>query len=1288
MGLGGLGALLLPVVCYGQTNALTFQPADAQYSVALDKIIMISANPNQLHIYDAGSNSDVTVTLPDTPLNVSVSPDGMHAAVAQNNSISYVNLSSASVDQVFAAPVGTGKVALSATYIYVLPSYEGNAISINIATGQTSSHDIFYGSGGRLDPTANAIYGTQDGISPNNINKYDVSNGPITAQTPAPYHGDYPVCGPLWFSTDGSRIYSGCSTVFRSSSDPTQDMTYVSSLPGLQNVQALSESAAIKRVAAVPVTSTYSSPVQSDGEVRLFESDYLNQVGRFVMPPFVVGSNSYQAHSRWVFFNRSGSSLFVVLQADSSSGLLNNYAVTAVALANPVACAATFSATSATSVGSGSLGAVGISAGTGCTFQAASNVSWIQLISGGYGSGNNTLTYAVRPNTGSQPRTGTISLGSQTLTIAQDAAIPASSFNRLSVEVLAADYSKALDSIVFAAKGPNELHIYNPVSLVEQVVPLAAAPLSLSVRPDGLYAAVGHAGWISYINLQSASVEQVFPVDTDVAGIVLASNGYIYAFPQRDWSDIYSLEIASGAWTPVSAIYDGRVPRLHQSGKYLYVGGNWFSKWDIRQGPATLINSSPGVSTCGNLWLTEDGNRIFTACGSVYESSEIASLDFSPNGKLAGNGGILWAAHSIQQHETAVITSQSTSHTTDDTKLQIYGDAYLNLTSQSTLPSFTVNGSNYTGHGRFVFWNSSESKLFSLIQADSTAGLMSDYAVYTLDQSSTLPQCTFALGANSFSVGAAGSVESVAVTSTSACGWTAYPGDSWLTITSGSSGSGAGVVNFSIASSANSSSRSTNLTVAGQTIAIRQAGAGGCAFGAVPNYAILPSQGANQSVAVTAGSDCSWTAGSNASWLTITAGMAGSGNGTVTYSADPNLTSSSRTAAITIGDQTLTIEQSANGETAAGLQFIAITPCRVVDTRNANGLFGGPVIAGDSSRDFPISNGSCGIPASAQAYALNVTVAPTGPLGYITVWPTGEPQPLVSTLNSYDGRVKANAAIVPAGAAGGISVFATNDTHVVLDISGYFVPAAGNTGLAFYPLTPCRIADTRAQAGQFGGPSITAQQARTFAVLSSACNVPSSAQAYSLNFTAIPQGALGYLTTWPAGQAQPTVSTLNAPTGTVVANAAILPAGTNGNVSVFATNDTDLVIDINGYFAPPGQGGLLLYNVPPCRVLDTRAASGGQPPTGRVDVNVGSSACSVPAAAAYVFNATAVPSGGLGYLSLWPAGGAQPLVSTLNAGDAAVTSNMAIVPAANASISAYLSNAAHLILDIFGYFAP
>jgi lysophospholipase L1-like esterase len=336
-----------------------------------------------------------------------------------------------------------------------------------------------------------------------------------------------------------------------------------------------------------------------------------------------------------------------------------------------------------------------------------------------------------------------------------------------------------------------------------------------------------------------------------------------------------------------------------------------------------------------------------------------------------------------------------------------------------------------------------------------------------------------------------------------------------------------------------------------------------------------------------------------------------------------------------------------------------------------------------------IPNSACGIPSTAAGYSMNVAVVPRGTLGYLTLWPSGESQPLVATLNSIDGRVKSNAAIVPAGSNGAVSVFATDTTDVILDINGYFEAGSSPAALAFYPLTPCRIADTRNPTSPLGGPSLAAQSVRSFPIQASSCGLPANAQAYSLNFAAVPQGAsLGYITAWPAGQSQPLVASLNDPTGTVLSNAVVVPAGTGGAVDVFTTDATDLVIDINGYFAPQGPGGLSLFTVTPCRVLDTRLPAGSPPFSTTYDVNVTASPCGVPATAqAFVFNATVVPPGFLGYITMWPQGQSQPLAATLNSYDGAVTNNMAIVPTTTGSISVFPSNPTHLVLDIFGYFA-
>ena len=429
------------------------------------------------------------------------------------------------------------------------------------------------------------------------------------------------------------------------------------------------------------------------------------------------------------------------------------------------------------------------------------------------------------------------------------------------------------------------------------------------------------------------------------------------------------------------------------------------------------------------------------------------------------------------------------------------------------------------------------------------------------------------------------------------------------------------------------------------------------------------------------------------------------GTVTVIYGAANN------TAQVTVGDSPVGVavnsvtnriyipnstDQTASiiaGDTA--LQFVNVTPCRLEDTRQVSG--GGGPIPGGSFETFNLvqlaQKKNCSDLSSASAFSLNVTVVPQQPLGYLTIWPGGQNQPNVSTLNSLDARVKANAAIVTSGVSGTVSVFVSNTSDVILDIDGYFT-LAGQSTLAFYTLPPCRVADTRNAnlPSGLGPPYMKGGVARDFPILKSNCSIPSNAQAYSFNITAVPRVPLGYLTVWAAGQPQPGVSTLNAFTGTVVANAAIVPAGQGGDIDAFPSNDTDLVIDINGYFAPAGgQNALSLYPVAPCRVIDTRQVGNGQPFVGELTVDVAGSFCAPPTTAqSYVTNATVVPSEGLGYLTLWADGQQQPGVSTLNALDGAVTSNMAIVPVipADGKIDAFATNLTQLIVDLYSYFAP
>ncbi len=119
--------------------------------------------------------------------------------------------------------------------------------------------------------------------------------------------------------------------------------------------------------------------------------------------------------------------------------------------------------------------------------------------------------------------------------------------------------------------------------------------------------------------------------------------------------------------------------------------------------------------------------------------------------------------------------------------------------------------------------------------------------------------------------------------------------------------------------------------------------------------------------------------------------------------------------------------------------FYAVTPCRVFDSRDP--ALGGPApLSAGSTTGVPIAS-HCGIPPTATAVAVNVTMTASSAPGYLSLFPDGSPQPLVSVINYAAGQTRANNAVAPLGASGALSVFVgqgSGTVHVILDVNGYF----------------------------------------------------------------------------------------------------------------------------------------------------------------------------------------------------------------------------------------------------------
>jgi hypothetical protein len=284
-----------------------------------------------------------------------------------------------------------------------------------------------------------------------------------------------------------------------------------------------------------------------------------------------------------------------------------------------------------------------------------------------------------------------------------------------------------------------------------------------------------------------------------------------------------------------------------------------------------------------------------------------------------------------------------------------------------------------------------------------------------------------------------------------------------------------------------------------------------------------------------------------------------------------------------------------NGYFPTGSGFVSNTPARVFDTRvgSAQGLrtVSKTKVGDGTELRVQLTNLPGGITPATGVGAVSLNVTVTGSRapnegGFVTVYPCGN-RPDASNLNFRSGQTVPNAVITPVSANGEVCFYVFGSTDLIADINGYFPGGAG-----FVATEPVRVADTRIGSAQ-GLRTVTKQRIGGNTTLQlQLTNLPggitpaSGIGAVSLNVTAVNTTANeygGYVTTYPCG-ALPDVSSLNFVSNEIVPNAVIAPLSANGTICFYAYGQTDLIVDLNGYF-PTGAG---FVPVNPKRMFDTR----------------------------------------------------------------------------------------------------
>ena len=382
--------------------------------------------------------------------------------------------------------------------------------------------------------------------------------------------------------------------------------------------------------------------------------------------------------------------------------------------------------------------------------------------------------------------------------------------------------------------------------------------------------------------------------------------------------------------------------------------------------------------------------------------------------------------------------------------------------------------------------------------------------------------------------------------------------------------------------------------------------------------------------------------------------------------------------------------------TYAATTYHALTPARILDTRNAIGLSGPS--ASHNARAFQVT-GFGGVPAGATAVTGNLTVTAQTSGGYLYIGPTSTNYPLNSTLNFPVGDDRANGVTVALASDGSLWVtyvapVSGPTAHILFDVTGYFTP--DTSGATYHALAPARILDTRNGTGLSG--ALSSHAARTFTVTGGTGGVPSNATAVTGNLTVTGQGSGGYFFVGPIATDNPTSSTINFPVGDDRANGVTVALGTKGSLSITFVAPgpgptAHAIFDVTGYFTADASGAKYVP-LSPRRILDTRSGtglSGGFGSHAARTFGVGGVAANT---AAVTGNLTVTSQTSIGYLYIGPGATDNPTSSTLNfprADDRANGVTVAIGTGLTLSVTFVAPSSGpttQVIFDLTGYFAP
>ncbi len=527
----------------------------------------------------------------------------------------------------------------------------------------------------------------------------------------------------------------------------------------------------------------------------------------------------------------------------------------------PPPCSYSISPTSESFPASGGADTFTLTTTNDCGWIAASNAPWINITSATSGSGSETVSYSVAPNTDPDPRSGEIHIAGETLAVNQD------------------------------GQGGGCTFSINPTSQNFSAIG-GSSSVNVTTQAGCNWTATSNAGFIT--------------ITSGASGTGNGTVNYSVAANPNPSPRTGTMTIAGETFTvnQAAAMPGPCVTSISPAARTLKPSGGQ-GTINVQAPPGcawTAVSDSPWLAIFGGASGTGNGTVSYGAAlnSGTCRMGKITIGNFEHTVTQFGFAGGSCCAFSISP------TSQNFAAAGGNSSVGVTASGGCNWTATSNAGFITItSGGSGSGNGTVTYSVAANPNPSPRTGTMTIAG-----QTFTVNQAAAPGGCTFSINPTSQNFSAIGGSSSVNVTTQAGCNWTATSNAGFITITSGASGTGNGTVNYSVAANPNPSPRTGTMTIAGQTFTVNQAAAA-CTFGINPTSQNFSSTGGTGSVNVTTQAGCAWTATSNAGFITITSGGSGTGNGTVTYSVAANPNPSPRTGTMTIAGQTFTVNQAA-----------------------------------------------------------------------------------------------------------------------------------------------------------------------------------------------------------------------------------------------------------------------------------------------------------------------------------------------------------------------------------------